>query len=60
MSVTCHVPVFPAARRRKPGPKAAPADPRDIGRSPHFVPGWWLVGAALFYIAVALVCIFAF
>ncbi len=58
MSVTCQDPVFPAARRHKP--KAAPADPHDIGRSPRFAPGWWLAGTALFYIAVILVCIFAF
>lgn len=33
-------------------------DPHGIGRSPRFAPGWWLVGTALFYVAIALLCIF--
>jgi hypothetical protein len=45
----------PLAGRWRPARK--PEDEHGIGRSPRFVPGWWLAGAALFYVAVAVVCI---
>jgi hypothetical protein len=58
MSMTYHDQVFfaPLARRRKP-PKE-PHDDHGIGRSPRFAPGWWLAGVAIFYTAIALICIF--
>jgi hypothetical protein len=63
VSLTFHDRAFltPLAKRPKKAPEARP-DTRqndDIGRSPRFEPGWWLMAAALFYIAVALVLIFA-
>lgn len=67
MSLTYHDRIFlaPVARQPKSGPKSrkpgSPSvdDPHGIGRSPRFAPGWWLTGTALFYLAVALLCIFA-
>lgn len=63
MSLTFHDRAFltPLARRRKmgPGPRPDTQLDDDIGRSPRFEPRWWLMAAALFYIAVALVLIFA-
>ena len=58
MSMTYHDKVFlaPLVRRAKPEP--GPADDYGIGRSPRFVPGWWLAATGLFYAAVALVCVF--
>jgi hypothetical protein len=32
--------------------------PHSIGRSPRFAPGWWLMAVAIFYVAVAALCIF--
>jgi len=50
----------PKSRRNPRRPDAPFAeDPPGIGRSPRFAPGWWLAGTALFYIAIALLCIFA-
>jgi hypothetical protein len=50
----------PLAKRRKKAPRMRPDTQQDddIGRSPRFQPGWWLMAAALVYIAVALVLIF--
>ena len=58
MSMTYHDKIFlaPVSRRKKPQPERV--DDHGIGRSPRFVPGWWLVATALFYAAVALVCVF--
>jgi hypothetical protein len=56
-----HDKIFLAPIAKRKGAKHKPANPDDehgIGRSPRFVPGWWLVATAAFYIAVALVCIF--
>jgi len=57
MSLTYRQQIFiaPLARRRK---NAREDDPHGIGRSPRFVPGWWLTGVAVFYTAVAALCIF--
>ena len=56
MSLTYRDQVFlaPLARRRR----EREDDPHGIGRSPRFVPGWWLAGAASFYVAIAALCIF--
>jgi hypothetical protein len=74
MSMTYHDQVFlaPLARRARPASKQKitlkrppnPAEQNDfgyhgIGRSPRFAPGWWLAATALFYVLVALLCIFA-
>ena len=58
MSMTYHDKFFtaPAPHRKKARPE--PADDHGIGRLPRFVPGWWLVATAVFYVAVALICIF--
>ena len=58
MSTTYHDKAFsiPLARRKRAKP--ALEDNHGIGRSPRFVPGWWLVATAVFYVAVALICIF--
>lgn len=61
MSMTYHDRVFlaPLVRRNKT-PKKPPKKPDEdhgIGRSPGFAPGWWLAGVAIFYAAVALLCI---
>ena len=58
MSMTYHDQVFfaPLTRRKKSPPK--PYEDHGIGRSPRFAPGWWLTGAAIFYVAIALLCIF--
>ena len=57
MSMTYHDKIFlaPAAKRKNAQPDLV--DDHGIGRSPRFVPGWWLVVTAVFYVAVALVCI---
>ena len=57
MSLTYREQIFlaPLARRRK---NSREEDPHGIGRSPRFLPGWWLAGVAAFYIAVAAICIF--
>ena len=57
MSMTYHDKLFavPAAKRKKARPEAV--DDHGIGRSPRFMPGWWIAGTALFYIGVALICI---
>ena len=57
MSLTYREQVFlaPLARRHK---SAQADDPHGIGRSPRFLPGWWLAGVAVFYVAVAALCIF--
>ena len=56
MSLTYRDQVFlaPLARRVR----KREDDPHGIGRSPRFVPGWWLAGAAIFYVAIAALCIF--
>jgi hypothetical protein len=63
VSLTFHDRAFltPLAKRRNKALKARPDLPQndDIGRSPRFEPGWWLMAAALFYVAVALILIFA-
>ncbi len=58
MSMTYHDKIFlaPLAKRAKPEPE--PILDYGIGRSPRFVPGWWLVATGMFYAAVALVCVF--
>jgi len=58
MSMTYHDRVFlaPLVRRTK-SPKK-PYEDHGIGRSPRFAPGWWLMGVAIFYVAVALLCVF--
>ena len=58
MSMTYHDKILlaPVAKRTKAKPE--PADDQDIGRSPRFVPGWWLVATAVFYVLVALICFF--
>lgn len=58
MSMTYQDKIFlaPVARRKRAKPE--PMDEHGIGRSPRFVPGWWLVATALFYVAVAMICIF--
>jgi hypothetical protein len=62
MSMTYHDQVFlaPLSRRKKARGKKAeePQDDHGIGRSPRFAPGWWLAGVAIFYAAIALICIF--
>ena len=57
VSMSYHDKIFlaPLAERRRPARKQE--DEHGIGRSPRFVPGWWLAGAALFYAAVAMVCV---
>jgi hypothetical protein len=50
----------PLARRAKSSRGTLPVqdgDDHGIGRSPRFVPGWWLTGAAICYAAIALFCI---
>jgi hypothetical protein len=44
-------------QRQRPAP--TPPEEPGIGRSPRFAPGWWLAGTAIFYAAVAMVCILA-
>ena len=58
MSMTYHDKLFmaPAAKRKQAKPE--PVDDQGIGRSPGFVPGWWIAGTAVFYVGVALICIF--
>ena len=58
MSMTYHDKIFPApvAKRKQAQPEVA--DDHGIGRSPRFMPGWWLAATALFYVAVALICVF--
>ena len=64
MSMTYHDQVFYAPlSRRNPSSKKPPSSKKryedhGIGRSPRFAPGWWLTGVAVFYAAVALLCIF--
>ncbi len=72
MSMTYYDQVFiaPLACRAKSALKSRPdnakrdqnraAEEHGIGRSPRFAPGWWLAGTALFYAAVAVICILAF
>lgn len=57
MSLTYRDQIFmaPLARPRR---SEREEDPHGIGRSPRFVPGWWIMGVATFYIAVAALCIF--
>ena len=43
------------SRRGRPAPN--PPEEHGIGRSPRFTPGWWLAGTAIFYVAVALICV---
>ena len=74
MSLTYHDQVFLAPLVRRAGPVSkpkltsklppGPAEQNDlayhgIGRSPRFAPGWWLAATAVFYVLVALLCIFA-
>jgi hypothetical protein len=60
MSLTYRDQVYlvPPARRSNARDSAENLD-HGIGRSPRFAPGWWLTGVAVFYAAVALLCIFA-
>ena len=64
MSLTYHDQIFlaPLARNAKSGGQSRKSpggdDPHGIGRSPRFAPGWWLAGTAMFYLAIALLCIF--
>jgi hypothetical protein len=57
MSLTHYDRAFlvPPPRRGKPAPRLQ--EEHGIGRSPRFMPGWWLAGTAIFYVAVALICI---
>lgn len=57
MSLTYRDQVFLAPLARRPK-KERENELHGIGRSPRFVPGWWLAGAAIFYVAVAALCIF--
>lgn len=54
MSLTYRQQILIAPRRHD----AREDDPHGIGRSPRFLPGWWLAGVAAFYTAVAALCIF--
>jgi hypothetical protein len=57
MSLTYRDQIFmaPLARRQ---PVTREEDYHGIGRSPRFVPGWWIAGVTAFYVAVAALCIF--
>jgi hypothetical protein len=59
MSMTYHDKIFlaPVAKRQKKA-RPEPVDEHGIGRSPRFLPGWWIAATALFYVAVALICFF--
>ncbi|MEP6831402.1 MAG: hypothetical protein ABI963_13760 [Rhizomicrobium sp.] len=59
MSLTYRDQIFmaPIARPAKREPSER-EDPHGIGRSPRFAPGWWLMGVAIFYVAIAALCIF--
>jgi hypothetical protein len=61
MSLTFREQIYlvPPARRGGETDRRGDDLPHGIGRSPHFAPGWWLLGVAVFYLAVALICIFA-
>lgn len=61
MSLTFREEAYLVPPARRPGGNDHDGDDFDhgIGRSPRFAPGWWLLGVALFYLAVALFCIFA-
>ena len=54
MSLAYRQPIFVVPR----GKNARADDPHGIGRSPRFMPGWWIAGVAAFYTAVAALCIF--
>ena len=58
MSMTYHDRVFLAPPERRNKSPKKPHEDYGIGRSPRFAPGWWLTGVAIFYLAVALLCIF--
>lgn len=58
MSMTYHDQVFLAPLARGGKPPKTPPDDHDIGRSPRLAPGWWLAAVAIFYTAIALICIF--
>ncbi len=57
MSMTYHDQIFLAPLARSKSLKES-QDDHGIGRSPRFAPGWWLAGVAIFYAAIALICIF--
>ena len=57
MSMTYHDQIFLAPLARSKLLKES-QDDHGIGRSPRFAPGWWLAGVAIFYTAIALICIF--
>jgi len=58
MSLTYRDQIFMTPLARRHDRKTGNAEEQGIGRSPRFAPGWWLTGAAIFYIAVAALCIF--
>ena len=58
MSLTYRDQIFMAPLARRQRDRKTQDDPHGIGRSPRFVPGWWLTGAATFYVAIAALCIF--
>lgn len=61
MSLTYREQVYLVPPARRPGGQGRNGEDfnHGIGRSPRFAPGWWLLGVAFFYLAVALICIFA-
>jgi hypothetical protein len=59
MSLTFRDQVYLVPPARRPRGEKGEDFNHGIGRSPRFAPGWWLLGVAFFYLAVALVCIFA-
>jgi hypothetical protein len=60
MSLTYRDQVYLIPPVRRPGKPDGRENPdHGIGHSPRFAPGWWLTAVALFYTAVALLCVFA-
>ena len=58
MSMTYHDKIFLAPGVKRKAVNADMGNEHGIGRSPRFLPGWWLVATGIFYVAVALICIF--
>lgn len=57
MSMTYHDKIFLAPIAKRKAANTDLDDDHGIGRSPRFVPGWWLVATGVFYVAVAFICI---
>ncbi|MES2253403.1 MAG: hypothetical protein V4559_00030 [Pseudomonadota bacterium] len=58
MSLTYRDQIFMTPLARRHDRRTGNDEEHGIGRSPRFAPGLWLTGAAIFYIAVAALCIF--